>query len=549
MRITLNLHCGSLNWPHPPFDSWSIAWDTVSQLQQQSYFVVKISPFYVLAKFNLADSASLRLKDSSNVEVDSDIFDELLKSSGVFLKAEECNGTHTEVTFLEGSSSSDWSPSPSCASQGSSSGSDSTLILESTKTRRRQLIEGPLDGNVATDNVRAALCSKPGGKEILEEYEKTSTISDVTRRKMVNILVADMVESHGRVPPVNVRNLYALGITTLFPKLSDPDSKNGYEHFYDHQSGFGYLAWRLKTVQRTSAQDRKKSKTTFQEGPKTPRNIHSNEKQLTGDECREAISVMKHSSDTILVKNKMKATFQHRQRVIQDPDSASTVLDLFPRFLDTPGLIDQDFSMIFGEEVSVKFLSKWPTFFKPRVIADCCKNLTPSLHVDELLLSAQQESDDGVWHSEEWDSEMAAILLLLHLLPPTVKGKKGGKMSASEATRRLIEFMKVGSSVETFLKETGPNQPFLLGVGERSNCIQDFYIILDQKAIPCRMQTPVAAFDELFKAHYAFAVSYDDALSSFFIFIQTTVYGIDVDKVKESPRVKEIRARLLHCEV
>lgn len=57
--------------------------------------------------------------------------------------------------------------------------------------------------------------------------------------------------------------------------------------------------------------------------------------------------------------------------------------------------IDQDFTMIFGEEVSGKFLSKWPTFFKPRVIADCCKNLTPSPHVDELLLSAQQESDDG----------------------------------------------------------------------------------------------------------------------------------------------------------
>uniref|UniRef100_A0A3B1JDG6 Uncharacterized protein n=1 Tax=Astyanax mexicanus TaxID=7994 RepID=A0A3B1JDG6_ASTMX len=133
--------------------------------------------------------------------------------------------------------------------------------------------------------VRDALCSKASGKEILEEYKKTSTISDVTRRKMVNILVADMVEYHGRVPPVNVRNLYALGITTLFPKLSDPDSKNGY--------------------------------------------------------------------------------------------------------------IDQDFSMIFGEEVSGKFLSKWPTFFKPRVIADCCKNLTPSPVVDELLLSAQQESDDG----------------------------------------------------------------------------------------------------------------------------------------------------------
>lgn len=103
--------------------------------------------------------------------------------------------------------------------------------------------------------------------------------------------------------------------------------------------------------------------------------------------------------------------------------------------------------------------------------------------------------------------------------------------------------------METFFKETGLKQPFLLGVGERSNSIRDFYIIPDQKAIPCRMQTLVAAFDELLKAHYAFAVSYDEALSSFFTFIQSTVYGIDVGNVKESPRVKEIRARLLHCAV
>lgn len=266
-------------------------------------------------------------------------------------KAEECDGSNAEEEFSEGSSLSDWSPS-SRASQGSSSGSDSTLILESTKARKRQLVEGPLDSTVARDNVRVALYSKPGGNEIIKEDEKTGTISDVTRRKMVNILVADMVESHGRVPPVNVRILYALGITTLFPKLKDPDSKNGYEHFYDHQSGSGYLAWRLKTVQRNSAQDNKKSKTTFQEGPKTPRSIRSDEKQLIGDECKEAISAMKHSSDATLVKKKMKATFQHRQTVVQDPGSASTVLDLFPRFLDTPGLIDQDFTMIFDEEVN-----------------------------------------------------------------------------------------------------------------------------------------------------------------------------------------------------
>lgn len=53
--------------------------------------------------------------------------------------------------------------------------------------------------------------------------------------------------------------------------------------------------------------------------------------------------------------------------------------------------------MHFGEDVSGKFLAKWPTLFKPRVIADC-KNLPQSVYMDELLLSAQQESDDnGKW--------------------------------------------------------------------------------------------------------------------------------------------------------
>lgn len=48
----------------------------------------------VLAKFSLPGFTSLVCKDSAGVEVDSDIFDELLKSSQVSFKAStlECNG-------------------------------------------------------------------------------------------------------------------------------------------------------------------------------------------------------------------------------------------------------------------------------------------------------------------------------------------------------------------------------------------------------------------------------------------------------------------------
>lgn len=113
----------------------------------------------------------------------------------------------------------------------------------------------------------------------------------------------------------------------------------------------------------------------------------------------------------------------------------------------------------------------------------------------------------------------------------------------------FLSLPQVGGSTEAFLK-AGPTQPFVLCVGERKNIIQSFYIVLDQKVIPCVTQMGVAGFDKakLFKAHFLFAVSFDKALNNFYTFIQTTVYGIDVGSVKESPRVRETRGSL-HCTV
>ncbi|XP_076742707.1 uncharacterized protein LOC106674467 isoform X4 [Maylandia zebra] len=208
----------------------------------------------VLVKFSLPGSTNLVLMDSAGVEVDSDIFDELLKSSQVSFSVftEECSDNSVAGSSSDHTSSLELSPSP--ASGGSSSGSDTTIILESTKARKRQLIEGPPDSNTARNIIRAALYSKPDGDQVFKEYEKTNCLSDTTRRRMVNILVADMVESHGRIPP---------------------------EHFYDHQSGSGYLAWRLKTVQRNSTEEMKKSKSAFQDSPR----LFATSQQMR-DSCR-----------------------------------------------------------------------------------------------------------------------------------------------------------------------------------------------------------------------------------------------------------------------
>ncbi len=45
--------------------------------------------------------------------------------------------------------------------------------------------------------VETILVQKPGGERIINEYNRTKSLGDETRRKMVNILAADMTEKNG----------------------------------------------------------------------------------------------------------------------------------------------------------------------------------------------------------------------------------------------------------------------------------------------------------------------------------------------------------------
>lgn len=48
---------------------------------------------------------------------------------------------------------------------------------------------------------------------------------------------------------------------------------------------------------------------------------------------------MRHSTDAALVEEKMRATFAYRQKLVCDQDATASVLDVFPLFLDIPGLV------------------------------------------------------------------------------------------------------------------------------------------------------------------------------------------------------------------
>ncbi|KAI2646880.1 N-acetyldiaminopimelate deacetylase [Labeo rohita] len=483
---------------------------------------------------------NVKVFDESGTEVDDDVFEDVVRDPSVGV-----------LTIKHGADLGSASPqashgqsNQSLSSSIDSSDSQDTVIIEESSSSKRMRLD-----DEAKKLVETILVQKPGGEHIINEYNRTKSLGDETRRKMVNILTADMTEKNGTSPPRQVKEKYARGIVALFPYLSDPFSKNGYEHYYDGESGTGYLAWRIKTIQRGLAKERRASfegQGTSAEagsgGPTIRRQSEFNpQTTLSEDECKEAIAFMSHSSDEDAIKKKMKLTFDYRRNMVLDPMQSSDTLTVFPRFKDIKGLIEQDFVLMFGEGVSGKLLEKWTTAFKKKVIQQC-KKLPSTSDLEELLLAAESptgDSEEGV--NLGWDSDLSSIILLLHLIPPSAQGRKRpGKVSASQAEKHLVVFKKSGTNIEEHLREiTSVAQPYLLAVGSQKNSIHQYFIILDRHAIPCKSTSSLGAIDELFKAHFVFGTSYNIMLHNMYTFIQTTVYNIDVGKVKESPRVAE----------
>ncbi|KAK1887500.1 Granulocyte-macrophage colony-stimulating factor, partial [Dissostichus eleginoides] len=299
--------------------------------------------------------------------------------------------------------------------------------------------------------------------------------------------------------------------------VDHPFSRKGYEHFYDGEKNTGYLSWRLRIMSRknraTRSQQAVPATVPQAQGPNRPRSAPTVPHQLDGDACREALSFLVHSPDEASVFEKMRITLQHHQDLVRDPQQTADVFKTFPRFLDIKGLLTQDFLLLFGTETACKMFEKWDTAFKIKIIKEA-KHLTQSTELCRLLNAAEtlEENDDT-----RWDSDMASLLLLLYLLPPTA-GRKRTTISPSDAVDKMVHFHKSCCSIDEHLGEERVNNP----------------------------TSTLGAFDKLFKSHYVFNLSYEESLVQLYTFVQTTVYNIDINTTDESPRIRELRAKLLN---
>ena len=66
---------------------------------------------------------------------------------------------------------------------------------------------------------------------------------------------------------------------------------------------------------------------------------NSKEDQLQDEQCKEAISLMTHTNERDTIFQKMQETFHFRQGLIHNPETSASVLSMFPRLLDTKGLV------------------------------------------------------------------------------------------------------------------------------------------------------------------------------------------------------------------
>ncbi|XP_057199231.1 uncharacterized protein LOC130559909 [Triplophysa rosa] len=206
---------------------------------------------------------------------------------------------------------------------------------------------------------------------------------------------------------------------------------------------------------------------------------------------------------------------------------------------------------MFGLETASRFLEKWNTSFKENVIKEA-KTLNPSAFLLQILKFAEKNNGDINNEAKKWDSDIASLLLLLHLLAPQPSGRKrADKISVRDAVNRLLKFEKVLDffltmscrSLEDHLSEVEDRQPYLLATGQTKADELKFYIVVDKNLIPCQASTSLGAFDELFKV---FGAQYDPSLSNMFTFIQTTVYKIHPRTSSQSSRTRELRAKLLN---
>ncbi|OXA55062.1 hypothetical protein Fcan01_10168 [Folsomia candida] len=204
------------------------------------------------------------------------------------------------------------------------------------------------------------------------------------------------------------------------------------------------------------------------------------------------------------------------------------------QILHTSQKISFEFSLM-KEESQHNFTNSWPVFSSKLLIK--AKEFNSSPAVTKYLA---EESD-------QWDQSLAALFLLLHLIPPAAQGKaKGSRSKTTCAQMLMVSYYKSGTPLNSILDTWSDEkrQPNLICLGEDKKNLVSFSLVVDKILLPIDATNSTEAIDRLFKSHYVFSAEYDKNLQGVWKFLQVFIYKIDVDKTDLSRKIKQVSSQL-----
>ncbi|KAK7916496.1 hypothetical protein WMY93_012257 [Mugilogobius chulae] len=155
-----------------------------------------------------------------------------------------------------------------------------------------------------------------------------------------------------------------------------------------------------------------------------------------GNQCCEAIALMKHTTDEKVIKDKMKQTFHYRQSMVHDSKKSTDIFMVFPRFLD---------------------------------IMDC--------ELQHLILNVESTSDI----EEGMLDGMGYILYFASDSPSssTSWAQETREAVSKAACDHLVKFLQTGTSIQDHLDSVKEShQPYLLACGNTKRVIHNYFIVM-----------------------------------------------------------------------
>ncbi|XP_028826875.1 uncharacterized protein LOC114785189 [Denticeps clupeoides] len=415
-----------------------------------------------------------------------------------------------------------------------------------TTTGPREQQQGPehrrRGEQAAAFNVRDILAATSCGSSIVDAIEKRNCISLKERQAMVRILVSHLIERFGENPSGATKVTLASSVVEQFPCLKDCQGK-GYEAWFSpgrfHRPATGFLEERLRNVRKKIRRGRQKPVSS--DNPRDSSNFTLPESNVDSERVTQMIEWLRNNIwPASQVEQYMKETAIQRAKWIRN-DGSKTIMEIakeYPRLLDTPGMISQDF-LILNPDCASNLTENWVSVFKEKILlfASKQKQALNLLH-DIETMSAETQSD-------------IAIQVLPVILPTHVYkiGRKMFKPTLLETRKAFIDIqpticqhwlvawcVMIGTNMAEYLRSKESIEfPYVLMLGDY-HCFQAFAIINDTAL---EQRTLLAAVDICFKAFYVFDVNYPKQCSQVWQFLQTVVYGLPGE---ETPSIRVLRA-------